>query len=145
VATSQHTITVGRPIDEVFAALTEVTNTDRWFPVRVTERWTSPPPHGVGSTRSATVRMLGRDLENEAVVTAFDPPRIAALRGTTNAPFEVTLRFAPIEGGTRVDVDISILMGGLARPIGALVSRWYGGQWARGLVTFKRMMESGEL
>jgi hypothetical protein len=68
------------------------------------------------------------------------------MKGTSpNAPFEATLRFAPIDGGTHVDVEIAILFGGLMRPLGALFGRWYGGQWDGGLVNLKRMMESGEL
>ena len=47
--------TIARPIDDVFAVLTDVEQTGRWFPGDVTERWTSPPPHGVGSTRHAVV------------------------------------------------------------------------------------------
>ena len=89
---------------------------------------------------------MGRVTENDAVVTAYDPPRLAAMRGTSpTAPFEATLRFAPIDGGTRVGVEISILIGGLLRPVGALFGRWYGGMWDRGLGNLKRMMEAGEL
>ncbi len=146
MATTRHSIEISRPVEDVFAVLTDVTKLGRWFPLDVEERWTSPPPHGIGSTRRATVRMMGRAAENDAVVTAYDPPRLAAMKGTSrSAPFEATLRFAPIEGGARVDVETSILMGGLMRPVGALVGRWYGGRWDRGLVNLKRMMEAGEL
>jgi hypothetical protein len=135
-----------RPVEDVFAVLTDVTKTAHWYPMDIEERWTSQPPHGIGSTRRATVRTMGRTMENDAIVTAYDPPRLAAMKGTSpNAPFEATLRFAPIEGGTRVDVEISLLYGGLMRPVGALFGRLYGGQWDRGLVNLKRMMESGEL
>ena len=141
-----HSIEIERPIEDVFAVLTDVTKTGRWFPLDVEERWTSPPPHGVGSTRRARVRMLGRVQENDAVATAFDPPRLAAMRGTSpNAPFEATLRFAPTDRGTRVDVGIEFFMGGLMAPIGAIFGRWYGRQWERGLANLKRMMEAGEL
>lgn len=137
---------VERPIEEVFAVLTDVTLTGRWFPLEVEEWWTSPPPHGVGSTRRARVKMLGRVQENDAVATAYDPPHLAAMQGTSsNAPFDATLRFAPSGPGTRVDVEIVIRMGGLMAPIGAFFGRWYGRQWDRGLANLKRLMESGEL
>jgi uncharacterized protein YndB with AHSA1/START domain len=141
-----HSIVISRPVEDVFGVITDVTNLGRWFPLDVEERWTSPPPHGIGSTRRATIRMMGRTTENDAVVTAYDPPRLAAMKGTSpNAPFDATLRFAPVDGGTRVDVEVAILIGGLLRPIGALFGRWYGGQWDRGLGNLKRMMEAGEL
>jgi uncharacterized protein YndB with AHSA1/START domain len=143
---TRHSVVVQRPIEDVFAVLTDVTLVGRWFPLDVEERWTTPEPHGVGSVRRATVRILGRTAENDAVVTAYEPPRLAALRGVPpRAPFDATLRFAPVPGGTQVDVGIEIRMGGLMRPVGALVGRWYGARWERGLANLKRMMESGEL
>ena len=143
---SRHTIVIERPIEDVFAVLTDVTLTGRWFPLDVEEWWLTPPPHGVGSVRRARARVLGRAAENDAVVTAYEPPRLAAIRGTPpRSPFEATLRFAPVGGGTRVDVNIEMLLGGLLRPVGALFGRWYGRLWDRGLVTLKAMMESGEL
>jgi Polyketide cyclase / dehydrase and lipid transport len=143
---TRHSIVIERPIEDVFAVLTDVTLAGRWFPMDVEERWTSPPPHGVGSTRRARIRAFGRVQENDAVVTVYEPPRLAAMEGTSsNAPFTAVLRFAPVESGTRVDVEIGILMGGLMRPIGALFGRWYGGKWDDGLPNLKRQMEAGEL
>lgn len=37
-------ITTGRPIEDVFAVLTNVGNTERWFPAKVKKWWTSEPP-----------------------------------------------------------------------------------------------------
>lgn len=52
-------ITIGRPIEDVFAILTDVEKTGLWYPVDVEEHWTSPPPLGVGSMRHAVVRSPG--------------------------------------------------------------------------------------
>ena len=41
--------TIGRPIEDVFSALTDVEKTERWFPAKVHEFWITPPPHGVGN------------------------------------------------------------------------------------------------
>jgi uncharacterized protein YndB with AHSA1/START domain len=146
VSEARSSITIRRPIEDVFAVLTDVTKTSRWFPMRVEERWTTPQPHGVGSTRRATIWMLGRRVENDAVATVYEPPHRAVMRGVSpNAPFEASLDFAAVEGGTRVDVRTAILIGGIGRPVGALFARWYGGQWDKGLVNLKRLMEAGEL
>jgi hypothetical protein len=49
--------------------------------------------------------MMGHTTENDAVVTEHDPSRRAAMKGiSSSAPFEVSLVFERIEGGTRVDV-----------------------------------------
>jgi uncharacterized protein YndB with AHSA1/START domain len=139
------TTTIGRPIDEVFAILTDVERTGSWFPGDVREWWTTPPPHGVGSTRHALITTLGRRSENDAVVTAYDPPRLAALRGTSpQASFEATLAFAEAPGGTRVDVVVDLDVRGASRFVARPFSAWYGRQWVRGLATLKGMLEAGE-
>jgi uncharacterized protein YndB with AHSA1/START domain len=146
MATARNSIVIRRPIGDVFAVLTDVENTGTWFPVNVEEHWTSPPPTGVGSTRHAIVTMFGRRSENDAVATEYDPPRRAAMRGTTpNAPFEVTLDFTDTADGTRVVVTSAIELRGARRAIGPLATWMYGRMWARGLTNLKRMMETGEL
>ena len=139
-------ITIDRPIDEVFAVLTNVENTGAWFPGNVKEHWTSPPPRGVGSTRHAVVTVFGRRTENDAVATEYQPPRRATMQGTSkNAPFLVTLTFAPEGAGTSVEVTSTITPGGAMRILGPLVTAMYGRAWARGLANLKRLMESGAL
>ena len=143
---ARHSIHIGRPIEDVFAVLTDVELTGRWYPARVEEWWLSPPPHRVGSIRRARVRVLGRPMENDAVVTAYDPPRLAAMRGLSrSAPFEVTLRFAPEGGWTRVEVESTFHLSGPMKLVAPLFVRSYERGWDRGLQELKRLMEAEEL
>src|SRR5215213_147728 len=139
-------ITIDRPIRDVFAVLTDVEHTGTWFPGDVQEHWTSAPPHGVGSTRHAVVRMWGRTVENDATVTVYDPPFSAVIAGTTpNAPFVGTLVFSELGQSTAVEVTTELTFRGPARIAEPLFAAWYGRLWARGLETLKRLMESGTL
>lgn len=139
-------ITINRPVEDVFAVLTDVEKTGTWFPGNVEEHWTSPPPHGVGSTRRAVITTLGRRSENDAVTTVYEPPHRAAMQGTSpNAPFLATLDFQRAGDGTRVEVTSEITMRGAARVFGPLVTAVYGLAWGRGLKNLKLMMESGAL
>ena len=139
-------ITINRPIGDVFAALTNVENTGKWFPGDVKEWWTSPPPRGVGSTRRARVRMGFMTTQNDAVATVFEPPNRAAMKGTSkNAPFEQMLTFAPVEGGTRLESKTEFFLRGPAKLLGPIFVRWYDKNWNQGMVNLKRMMEAGEL
>jgi uncharacterized protein YndB with AHSA1/START domain len=139
-------ITIRRPIEDVFAVLTDVEKTEIWYPWDVQERWTSPPPHGVGSTRHAVVQMRGRRSENDATVTEYYPPFRAAMRGTSpNAPFVATLVFSRDSNATLVEVTTQFVFRGASRIAGPFFATWYGRVWARGLETLKRLMESGEL
>jgi uncharacterized protein YndB with AHSA1/START domain len=146
MASVTNKIAIRRPIEDVFAVLTNVENTGKWFPGNVEEHWTSPPPHGVGSTRHAVATMFGRRTENDAVVTEYQPPHRAAMQGTSsNAPMVATLIFAPDGDRTRVAVTSEITVRGAVRIFGPLVAALYGRAWARGLMKLKRLMESGAL
>jgi len=143
---TRHTIEINRPIEDVFEVLTDVTLTGRWYLAQVEEWRTTPPPHGVGSVRRARVLVMGRGVENDAVVTEHDPPRRAAMKGLSkSAPFEVTLAFEPVDGGTRVVIDSAFQLRGLMRLIGPAFVKNYERGWERGLANLKRMMEAGEL
>jgi carbon monoxide dehydrogenase subunit G len=140
MATSVHSsIVINRPIEDVFAVLTNVENTGKWFPGNVKEWWTSSPPHGVGSTRRARVKMGLMTSENDAVATVYEPPNRAVMKGTRNAPFEADLRFAAVDGGTRVDATIEMLFHGPAKLVGPMFERWYDRNWNQGMDNLKRM------
>ncbi|MEO6578744.1 MAG: SRPBCC family protein [Candidatus Limnocylindria bacterium] len=143
---TRHIVQIRRPVEDVFAVMTNVELTGRWFPARVEEWWTTEPPRGVGSIRRARVMVFGRPVENDAVVTAYEPPQLAAMKGLSrNSPFEVTLRFEPADGGTLVSVDSAFHLTGVMKVIGPLFVRSYERAWARGMVSLKRMMEAGDL
>jgi uncharacterized protein YndB with AHSA1/START domain len=143
---ARHTIEIKGPIEDVFAVLTDVTKTGHWYPADVEEWWMTQPPHGVGSVRRARVKVLGRGVENDAVVTEYEPPRRAAMKGlSARAPFEATLAFEGIEGGTRVEVETVFHLRGVMRLIGPIFVRNYERGWDVGMANLKRMMEAGEL
>jgi uncharacterized protein YndB with AHSA1/START domain len=145
-ASIQSSVVINRPIEDVFAVLTNVENTGKWFPADVKEWWTSDPPHGLGSTRRARVKMGLITTENDAVATVYEPPTRAVMKGTSkNALSEADLRFTAVDGGTRVDTQIGFLMTGAARLFEGMFIRWYGKSWDQGMVNLKRMMEAGEL
>lgn len=139
-------IVINRPIEDVFAVLTNVENSEKWFPGNVKEWWTSPPPRGVGSTRRARVKMGLMTSENDAVTTVYEPPHRAGLKGTSkNAPFEAMLTFESVEGGTRLETNIDFFMTGATKLFGGMFTNWYQKSWDKGLVNLKRMLEAGEL
>jgi|ERR1700674_424537 len=147
MASSVHSsITIARPIEDVFAVLTNVSNTEKWFPGNVKEWWTSPPPHGAGSTRRARVKIGPMTTQNDAVTTVYEPPHLAGLKGTSkNAPFEAMLTFESVESRTRVESNIELFIGGPAKLVGGMFTRWYQKSWDQGLGNLKRKMEAGEL
>ncbi len=143
---TRHSLTILRPVEDVFAVLTDVTLTGRWYPAQVEEWWTTQRPHGVGSVRHARVMALDRAMENDAVVTEYEPPRRATLKGLSpSAPFNISFVFEPIDGGTLVNVDSTFNLKGVMRVIGPIFIGRYERGWERGLGNLKQLMEADEL
>jgi uncharacterized protein YndB with AHSA1/START domain len=145
--TAAMSITINRPIDDVFRVLTTPEDTPKWSSNAVEEQLTSPGPVGVGSTRRAVVRSFGgRTTTNEAVVTVFEPNRRVALR-TTSAPvpFEAAWSFTARPGGTRVDWTWSFDFKGVGRLLGPPFAVYFKRSLQRDLARLKQMMEAGEL
>ena len=68
------------------------------------------------------------------------------MKGTSaNAPFEVTLAFAPEGDGTRVEVTSAFHLRGVMKLVAPIFVRTYERGWERGLANLNRMMEAGEL
>jgi len=147
MSTAEMTITIARPVADVFRVLTTPEDTPKWSSSAVEEQLTSPGPVGVGSTRRAVVRSFGgRTTTNETVVTAFEPNRRVAMR-TVSAPvpFEAAWSFTPLPEGTRVDWTWSFAFGGATRLFGPLFAVYFRRSLQADLARLKQMMEAGEL
>ena len=140
-------ITINRPIDDVFRVLTTPEDTPRWSSSAIEEQLTSPGPVGVGSTRRAVVRSFGgRTTTNETIVTEFEPNRRVAMRSVSApVPFEAAWSFARLPEGTRVDWTWSFEFKGAARLIGPPFAVYFQRSLQQDLARLKRMMEAGEL
>jgi uncharacterized membrane protein len=146
VATAKLSVSIRRPLDDVFAVLSDVTKTPRWSSAAVEEYATTPGPVGVGSRRHAVGRGYGMRTENDAEITEFEPGRRIALRSLSGPmSFLVEMDFAPVDGGTRVDWTWSFFPRGPLRVAGPLIAGIFRRQFAKDLRRLKAMMESGEL
>jgi len=145
MAASKLTVTIACPVEDVFAALTDVEKTHLWSAPAVEEHWTTPPPHGIGSRRHAVTQMLGRRTENDAEVTEYEPNRHWAMTSVSGPPFTVSADFSPVAGGTRVDWTWSFDFTGPMRLASGPAAWMFGRLFAKDLARLKRLMESGAL
>ncbi len=98
----ERTVTVTRPVDEVFAYLSDFTHTEEWDSgtVRTTR---VGGDGGVGTTYHNVSRFLGREVEIEYVVQRVVPREEFALRGENGTTVaHDTLTFREVAGGTQV-------------------------------------------
>ena len=96
---------IGRPLEEVFAVVQDVTKTPRWNPGLLEVRRTSEGPLGVGATMIYVGTFLGRRYESPVACTGFAENKQLAT-ATTGGPFylEVDQRVEPADADTRLTI-----------------------------------------
>jgi uncharacterized protein YndB with AHSA1/START domain len=88
MATFQNTVTIQRPVEDVFAFLADFENVPRWNKAILRTRKTSPGPVEVGTTYRQ-VRTVPSTSEEGFEVTGFEPPRRLEVHGDIG-PFAAT-------------------------------------------------------
>jgi uncharacterized protein YndB with AHSA1/START domain len=147
VADVQLTVTIDRPVADVFRVLSTPELTPRWSASAIEEHITTPGPAAVGSRRRATVRRLGGGTtENEIEITHIEPNQRIAVRSIESAvPFTSSWTFTPVGDATRVDWTWTFELTGWMRPLGPFVRAMFARTFRRDLARLKSMMEAGEL
>jgi Polyketide cyclase / dehydrase and lipid transport len=93
----EDSVVINRPIEEVWAYLTDFFNAPRLSGSGIIGlRQTSPGPLGVGSTLQARRVVLGFETRNNFQVTEWDPPRAFAAT-TASMPFRSSLTRLALE------------------------------------------------
>ena len=124
----ERSLTIRRPVEEVFAFVTNVENSPRWQAWAVDARVVSEGPLGVGTRYEYVARFLGRKIESQSEVTAYEPDKRYAWKVTSGPiPAEASLDFEPVNEGTRIILTGKGEPGGFFRlaepPIGRILKR----------------------
>lgn len=140
-------VTIARPVADVYRVLTTPELTPRWSSNAIEEHMTTAGPVRVGSRRRATVRKPGvGTTENEIEVTAIEPERSMAVRSIeAPVPFTSSWTFTPVGDATRVDWRWDFQLRGWMRPIDVVLGPAFARTFRRDLDRLKSMMETGEL
>ena len=120
---AEHSVTVERPIDEVFAFLADGENDPRWRSgVLDIERVAG---EGVGARYRQRVKgPMGRRVAADYEVTEFVPPRVLAFRATAGPVRpEGRYQLEPAGDGTRVRFALECTPTGFARLMTPMVAR----------------------
>jgi uncharacterized protein YndB with AHSA1/START domain len=99
----ENTITIERPIEEVFEYVAAPENDPTWVSASLRHRRTAPGPVHVGTTTEEDVKFLGRTESYTWEVTHYEPPTDIAYRATSGPlpGTAIRLRLEPVEGGTK--------------------------------------------
>ena len=134
---------INRPVEEVFAVLSNEENRPKWSSTTIEVKKTSKGPIGAGTTWRGVDRIFGRQMERESVFTEYESNRKITQKSTSGpVPFEVQFRYEPVEGGTRVLIIAEARPTGLFKLAGPLLMRLRKRQFATDLANVKAMIEA---
>jgi uncharacterized membrane protein len=139
----EFTIEIGRPPSEVFAFVTDAGRLPEWQSSCSEAAWLDEV--GVGAHVREVRRFLGRRLEIEQEVTAYEPDRRFALKSLAGGPFPLAaeMTFEPADGGTRLTFSGEADPGGFFRLAESLVARTAERQIRGDFETMKDLLEAG--
>ncbi|MEM7348034.1 MAG: SRPBCC family protein [Chloroflexota bacterium] len=101
------TIEVERPSDEVFDYISNFENNPLWQSGMQEATITSKGPLGVGTTYVQGAKFLGRRIESNFEVLAYEPGRMVKAKSTSGTfPIEFMRSVTPMDTGTMVSAVI---------------------------------------
>src|SRR5258708_16118914 len=103
MVTVETSIIINRPIEEVFAYLTDARNNPQYDTGLVEGRQTPESPVGLGTKITAARKFLGRKIESSREGVEHEPPTKYILKNTAGPfPDEGSLALEPTADGTKV-------------------------------------------
>lgn len=120
----ESSVYIQRPPEEVFEYYSDPSNQRNWQSGVESAEWTSEGPHGAGSTLKSVSNFLGRKIEADLEITAWDPPRQMAYK-TVNGPmpFETTATLEAQGDGTLLTHQVQGEFGGFFKLAEGLVGK----------------------
>ena len=143
----EHNVVIERPIEEVFAFVTDPNNDSLWQSRTLETEQTSEGAVDVGTTWRNISKFLGRRIDTTMEVTENEPPRRQCVRVTSGPiPGEGCYLFEPAEdgGSTRFTQNLEAEVGGFFRLAEPLVARAIRRQFEADMATLKDVLEAGE-
>ena len=137
----QASVTVNRPLEEVFRFMTDNQNALQWQSGLLEARVTNDVI-GVGKTWVDVVQVLGQRIEIASELTEFEPLRTVGFKSTSGPiPLEGRYAFEPDGAGTKVTFILQGEAGGFFKLAEPIVARSTQRQWETNLANLKDLLE----
>ena len=137
----QASVTINRPLEEVFRFMTDNQNALQWQSGLLEARVTNDVV-GIGKTWVDVVQFLGRRIEIASELTEFEPLRMVGFKSTSGPiPLEGRYVFEPDGEGTKVTFTMQGEAGGFFKLAEPIVARATQRQWETNLANLKDLLE----
>jgi uncharacterized membrane protein len=121
MVTIEHSIEIRRPVEAVFAFVSDFRNSPRWQGPIQEAHVTPDGPPAVGTKVTQVASFLGVKLEPTSEITALEPNRSLSMKGSSSPlSVEGTYRFEAVGEGTRLTNTLQVEPGGLFKVAGPL-------------------------
>jgi uncharacterized protein YndB with AHSA1/START domain len=143
---TNNSIFINRPPQDVFDAIIDPDKIALWQSMTESAEWTSNGSHGVGTKMKVVARFLGRKIESEIEITAWEPPHKVDYK-FVNGPYpaQVTNTLESQGEGTLLTAQSQGEMGSFFKLAEGLVARQLEKQLDANNASLKLLMESGQL
>ncbi len=141
----ESSVVINRPLEDVFAVLSNVENNPKWSSVFLEAEKTSAGPIGVGTTWRIVGRAFGQGIEAEVEVTEYEPNRKWAQKQSGPISAKIRQTYKPVEEGTRVNVALEGELGGFFKLAEPLLKTMMKRGIENDLATVKDLMEAHAL
>ena len=107
-------INIRRPVDEVFAYVSNLQNGPQWQTGLLEVRPVASGRLGVGSEFTSVRKFLGKKIEAVVEIAAYEPNSKMTIKSpSASSPFEEWYLFEPTNEGTRLSTGIELHTSGL--------------------------------
>lgn len=142
MAVIEESILIRRPVDQVFAYATNVTNLTRWVADMVDVEMVSPEPMGIGATFKGANKVMGQRMPWTSQVTQYELNKSWGAVSTSGSTLiEETMFFDSVEGGTKFTAKYNIKLGGVLKLVSPIMANSMRSQTRNNLVTLKKLLE----
>ncbi|NIM94393.1 MAG: hypothetical protein GTO18_11890 [Anaerolineales bacterium] len=143
MTTIEHSIVIDRPVEEVFAYVSDWGKQADWQPDILESKVITEGPIGVGSKAQEVRQFLGRKMETIIEVTAYEKDKSFTIKSNEGpVAFEAVQTFERVEGGTKVSIHAEAETGGFFKLAEPLVARSVKKQFEEDFERLKKLLEA---
>jgi len=139
-------VVINRPVEDVFAYVSDVDNEPEWISEVMEVRKTSAGPVGVGATYDNIVHFLGRQIIDPHEVVQYEPNRKFGFKSHSGQiSFTGTHHFeSTADGATKFSFVATGETGTLFKLAEPIVNRMINRQWDTNVNNLKELLEAQE-
>jgi hypothetical protein len=136
-------ITIHRPIEDVFAFLTDASNHGRWDSTSIEMVPLEPGPWRAGLEFREVRRIGPRPTEVRSRIAGFEAGRSMDLESLTGPSFRGHWRLATVDGGTHLRWNGELEPSGIMGLLAPLIQRQFRKTTASNFARLKEVLEGG--